>query len=152
MKNYLVKIPRFVPAIYRNQIWGFLPDKKNIYLTFDDGPTPEITDWVLETLRSYGAKATFFCLGKNIDQHPDIFDRILQNGHTIGNHTYEHLNGWNTPNDPYFTSIDKTQELIESRLHEFKSDKLKAPNNKKPATHTPPLGEPEGAKQPKLFR
>ena len=114
MKPYVVKTPRFIPAIYRRQTWGFSSKKKELYFTFDDGPTPEITEWVLDLLMQYKAKATFFCIGKNIEQYPKIFERILQEGHGVGNHTYNHLNGWKTVNSDYLLSIEQTQKIIET--------------------------------------
>jgi len=113
MKPYLVKTPNFIPKLFRNQVWNFSTKKKVLYLTFDDGPTPEITDWVLDTLQKYNAKATFFCIGKNIEQHPEIFQNILEQGHTVGNHTYNHLNGWKTNTEEYLQSILKTEKLIQ---------------------------------------
>ncbi len=113
MKPYFVKTPSLVPVLYQHQIWSFSSKQKNIYLTFDDGPTPKITDWVLDTLQQYKASATFFCIGKNIEAHPTIFNRIIDNGHSIGNHTYDHLNGWKTSTKDYLSSILKTERLIE---------------------------------------
>lgn len=113
MKTYFVKTPSLVPVIYRNQIWSFSSKEKNIYLTFDDGPTPEVTDWVLKILQQYNAQATFFCIGKNIEEHPTIFKRIINQGHAIGNHTYNHLNGWKTSTKEYLDSVLKTEELIQ---------------------------------------
>jgi len=113
MKSYFVKTPSLIPIIYRDQVWGFSPKKKEIYLTFDDGPTPKITDWVLKTLDQYKAKATFFCIGNNIKKHPIIFNKIIDDGHAIGNHTYNHLNGWKTPTKEYLDSVFKTEKLIE---------------------------------------
>jgi len=112
MKPYLVKMPNFIPKLFRNQVWNFPTKEKNIYLTFDDGPTPRITDWVLNTLEAYNAKATFFCIGKNIEQHPEIFQHIIEQGHVIGNHTYNHLNGWKTSTEVYLQSILKTETFI----------------------------------------
>jgi len=125
MKSYLVKTPSFVPTLYRNQVWSFSSDQKNIYLTFDDGPIPKITDWVLDTLQQYNADATFFCIGKNIEENPLIFQRIIDDGHAIGNHTYNHLNGWKTLNEDYLDSVLKTEKLIEK--HQITSHKLFRP-------------------------
>ena len=87
-------------------------DQKVIYLTFDDGPTPEITNWTLDLLRSYNAKGTFFCIGSNIEKHPQIFNDILKDGHAIGNHTYEHPKGWTTNTDDYVEEVIKTEYII----------------------------------------
>ncbi len=112
MNTYFVKTPNFIPRLFRNQVWRFSSEEKNIYLTFDDGPTPEITHWVLDTLEEYNAKATFFCIGKNIEQHPEIFQNILEQGHSVGNHTYNHEKGWKTATEVYMQSILKTETLI----------------------------------------
>lgn len=90
--------------------------EKNIFLTFDDGPTPEVTLRVLALLKEYNAKATFFCLGKNVEQNPEIFKEILINGHAVGNHSYSHLNGWITDNKRYFADINKASQIINSKL------------------------------------
>lgn len=87
-----------------------------IYLTFDDGPHPGITPWVLDQLAAHGARATFFCIGKNVQEHPDVFARILAEGHSVGNHTQNHLNGWKTPNESYLQNIHTASGLIQSRL------------------------------------
>ena len=90
--------------------------RKELFLTFDDGPIPEVTPWVLQMLRAYNAKATFFCIGQNLVEHALIHKMILKEGHTIGNHTYDHLNGWRTPNKAYFRSVLKCREITGSDL------------------------------------
>lgn len=90
--------------------------KKKIYLTFDDGPHPTITPQVLEILKKFNAKATFFCIGKNVETHKNIFEMILKDGHSIGGHTYNHDKGWNTNTKDYIDSVNRTQQLIESDL------------------------------------
>ena len=87
-----------------------------IYLTFDDGPTKELIPWILDVLESYDARATFFCLGSQVERYPENFRAILEAGHALGNHTYSHLNGWTTSNRKYFADIDRASQLIESRL------------------------------------
>ncbi len=102
--------------LFPELIWN-IPDKeKNLYLTFDDGPTPEVTPWVLSVLKEFDAKATFFCLGKNVEKYPDIFNNILAQGHSVGNHSYTHLNGWKTKNSIYYQDIEKAQKLIKTDL------------------------------------
>ena len=96
MRFVPVKIPRFIKRIFPNYVWDFSPKEKVIYLTFDDGPTPEITNWTLKTLKDYNAKATFFCIGNNVKKHPEIFKNVLTEGHSIGNHTQDHIIGWKT--------------------------------------------------------
>ena len=97
--------------IFSKYTWRFSMDKKEIYLTFDDGPTPEITDFVLDELKKHNAKATFFCIGKNIGNYPTIFKRIIDEGHSIGNHTQNHRNGWTTKTQAYIKNtlaVEKT--------------------------------------------
>ncbi len=113
MKPYFVKTPQIIQTLLKNYLWRFSTKKNRIYLTFDDGPTPEITPWVLEELAKYNAKATFFCIGKNIEQHPALFKKILKENHVVGNHTYNHLNGWKTPNKKYINNILKTASFFE---------------------------------------
>ncbi|AUP78931.1 polysaccharide deacetylase family protein [Flavivirga eckloniae] len=111
-----VKTPLLLKKVFPNYIWNMVSNSKEIYLTFDDGPTPEITNWVLDTLKEYKAKATFFCIGNNIEKHPDIFLDILAAGHSIGNHTYNHLKGWKTKTADYLKNVSKTQDVIERKI------------------------------------
>ena len=113
MKLYLTKTPRFVQSLLSNIIWSFDKNKKEIFLTFDDGPTPNVTDWVLDELAKYNAKATFFCIGKNIEKHSKIFLKTIENGHSIGNHTHNHLNGLETDNVSYFKNTLKCEKTIQ---------------------------------------
>ncbi|SDG60400.1 polysaccharide deacetylase family protein [Winogradskyella thalassocola] len=108
------KTPDFVKIVFPNFIWNINTKSKELYLTFDDGPTPEITDWVLTILKAYNAKATFFCIGNNIEKHPNIFQTIINEGHAIGNHTYNHLKGWKHKAKDYINDIALTQSLIDS--------------------------------------
>ncbi|MDD2488087.1 MAG: polysaccharide deacetylase family protein [Bacteroidales bacterium] len=90
---------------------------KNIYLTFDDGPVPEVTPEVLDLLDEYNAKATFFCVGENLQKYPEILNEIIKRGHKVGNHTFHHIKGWNTKKDEdYYADIEKTNQLINSNL------------------------------------
>ncbi|MBX9887855.1 MAG: polysaccharide deacetylase family protein [Flavobacteriaceae bacterium] len=106
MKAYWVKTSLFIKKMFSGYIWDVPNNERKIYLTFDDGPTPEITDWVLQLLKKYSATASFFCIGKNILDNPELFRRIIANGHTIGNHTHNHLNGWKTPTASYVENFD----------------------------------------------
>ncbi|ARV16926.1 polysaccharide deacetylase family protein [Polaribacter sp. SA4-12] len=92
--------------------WRFPSNKKEIFLTFDDGPTPEITEFVLSELKKHHAKATFFCIGKNIKNHPEIFKKIISDGHSIGNHTQNHLKGWKTNTEDYIDNILECNKTI----------------------------------------
>ena len=99
-------------AMYPDFLWRVKTDEKVIYLTFDDGPIPEITEFVLETLENYKVKATFFCIGNNIEKHPNIFQQVVNQGHTIGNHTYNHLKGWNTEDEIYIENFKKCNGIL----------------------------------------
>lgn len=112
MNSLFVKIPKWVQRLFLKQIWSFKTDKKEIYLTFDDGPTPDITEWVLSQLEQYNAKATFFCIGKNIEKHADILKRIIAKKHSIGNHTHNHLQGWKTDSEKYINNVLETEEVL----------------------------------------
>lgn len=114
MTFYWIKTNSFIRWLFSKYIWNIPTKDKKVYLTFDDGPTPEITTWVLETLRKKGAKATFFCIGKNAVQHPDILHKILSEGHTIGNHTQNHVNGWTQSKEDYLEDVFFCEKVFEN--------------------------------------
>lgn len=107
-------------ALYPNFVWKKSSDEKKIYLTFDDGPISEVTEFVLETLEKYQAKATFFCIGDNISKNSSIFQKILNNGHAVGNHTFNHLRGWATEDVTYLENVVKCQTEIQKNGHHTK--------------------------------
>ena len=110
--SFWVKTNYFIKRIFPNYVWD-IPNRENkVFLTFDDGPTPEITEWTLEQLKKYDAKATFFCIGNNIEKHPEVFQKIIQKGHAIGNHTFNHLKGWETTNEIYIENVKQCAEAI----------------------------------------
>lgn len=113
---YLVQTPRLLKWYYPSLLWNKSRNEKVIYLTFDDGPIPNVTDFVLKTLKEFNAKATFFCIGDNIIKHPEVFKRVKQDGHAIGNHTYNHLKGWITDDKTYIEDTEKCQLLTKSSL------------------------------------
>ncbi|MDQ8005631.1 MAG: polysaccharide deacetylase family protein [Pedobacter sp.] len=116
---YTVRPPFFLKWFYPNLIWNKEhkdTKEKVVYLTFDDGPIPNVTDFVLNTLKNFGIKATFFCIGDNIQKHPQIFERIKNDGHAVGNHTYNHLKGWKTEDNDYIANFWKCQELTATNL------------------------------------
>lgn len=115
---YMVKIPWWVDNLLYRGLTGKMPvgDEPTIYLTFDDGPHQTATPFVLDCLKEYNAKATFFCIGKNVVAHPDIYDRILNEGHTVGNHTHNHLNGWQVSTEEYLDNIHLAAAQITGRL------------------------------------
>jgi peptidoglycan/xylan/chitin deacetylase (PgdA/CDA1 family) len=113
---YLKKTPWFFRKFYQGRIWNIPTDEKILYLTFDDGPHPEATSFVLEQLKKYNAKATFFCVGKNVKENFSLYERIISEGHKVGNHTYNHLNGWKTDDKIYIEDIAKAAKIIDSDL------------------------------------
>jgi peptidoglycan-N-acetylglucosamine deacetylase len=113
---YPVRTPWFLKKIYPRCTWDGPGEGGRVYLTFDDGPDPEATGFVLDQLRSYDQRATFFCIGKNVERYPDLYARIVLEGHAVGNHTWHHLNGWNSSLDEYLADVRRTQALIPSRL------------------------------------
>ncbi|MCY7410877.1 MAG: polysaccharide deacetylase family protein [Chitinophagales bacterium] len=116
MSMYFIKTPELLKRMYPNQIWSIPNDKKKIYLTFDDGPTPRITESILQTLNDYLAKATFFLVGENALRYPELVQSIKSEGHSIGNHTHRHLNGWQTNTNAYAKDVLKCEEIISSKL------------------------------------
>lgn len=109
-----------LPWLYPSFIWHKSRKEKKIYLTFDDGPIPEVTEWVLHTLQSYQAKATFFCVGDNIHKHPRVYEKVKKAGHTTGNHTFNHLNGWKTSREVYLENISRCRQVAGEELHLFR--------------------------------
>jgi peptidoglycan/xylan/chitin deacetylase (PgdA/CDA1 family) len=120
---YLVKTPKFIQGLFPNFTWQIPTQEKILFLTFDDGPIPEVTPWVLEQLKQFDAQATFFCVGDNIQKHPDVFEMVLNDGHSVGNHTFNHLNGWKTDNVPYFLNVRRC-------AHQVKTDLFRPPYGK----------------------
>ena len=113
---FIEQIPNIVRAFYPTLLWRKDKNKKVIYLTFDDGPTEELTHWILKTLDEFGVKATFFCIGNNAEKHPEIVDEIRQNGHSVGIHGYEHRRGLYKEGDAYFSDIERSKNIIKSNL------------------------------------
>ncbi|MDY6801288.1 MAG: polysaccharide deacetylase family protein [Bacteroidota bacterium] len=107
---------RFAATFFRQLIWYFPQRKNEIFLTFDDGPTPEVTPWVLSILKKYNAKATFFCVGQKVQKNPALYQQIINEGHVVGNHSYSHLSGWKIKNQEYYKDIYKASGLIHSNL------------------------------------
>lgn len=129
-----VKTPSLIKLLYPSLVWDIPTRDKELFLTFDDGPDPEVTPLVLDILKSYQATATFFCLGKNVTANPELFERIRLEGHSIGNHTFNHLNGWKSDNDLYYTDINKAKEVIPSTLFRPPYGKLTSSQIRKVST------------------
>jgi peptidoglycan/xylan/chitin deacetylase (PgdA/CDA1 family) len=113
----LVKIPGVLKKLFPAITWEIRTEEPVLYLTFDDGPTPVITDQVLSILGKYDAKATFFCIGRNVERHPDVYQNVIRAGHSTGNHTYSHLKGWYTPDNEYYSDIQLAARFITSGLY-----------------------------------
>ena len=114
--NLPVVVPRWLRMLYPNRTWSLPVDEKILYLSFDDGPHPTITPRVLELLKQYNAKATFFCVGNNVEKYPAVFNSIQAEGHSLGNHSFHHLNGWKSDNQIYIDDVKKADRLIHSNL------------------------------------
>jgi peptidoglycan/xylan/chitin deacetylase (PgdA/CDA1 family) len=138
MKLYWIKTNWIIKKIFSSYIWDVSNTGNTVYLTFDDGPIPEVTEWVLEELKKHEIKATFFCIGNNIEKNPEIFKKVIQGGHAIGNHTFNHLNGWKTNTESYIKNTTQAQEAIEN--HTYPDAKL----------FRPPYGKIKNAQSKKL--
>ncbi len=112
MKFFPASPPIFLKKILGGLVWNIPTRTKKIYLTFDDGPIPESTPFVLEILNQYNAKATFFCIGDNITKNPAVFKAIIEEGHRIGNHTQQHLNAWSVSHKIYIANIEKAEKTL----------------------------------------
>jgi peptidoglycan/xylan/chitin deacetylase (PgdA/CDA1 family) len=131
---YFVNTPFFLQWLYSSCIWSIKTTHQKIYLSFDDGPHPVITPFVLDELKKYNAKATFFCIGDNVVKYPEVYKQIIDDGHAVGNHTHNHLNGWKTDDKKYLDNIDTAKKYIDSdlfrppygRITRFQLSQLKA--------------------------
>jgi len=137
-----VKMPQIVKWLYPSYVWDKKKDCKDgkyLFLTFDDGPIPDVTPWVLSLLKRYDARATFFMIGENINKHPEIFQDVLRDEHRIGNHTYNHLNGKKTGNLAYWQNISKAEQIIEESFKKTAS-KYYLEHQEKAKLFRPPYG------------
>jgi len=127
----MFKTNRFLKLFFPKYIWELPNSEKKIYLTFDDGPIPEITEWVLGLLKKENIKATFFCIGENIQKHPEVFKQIISENHTIGNHTFNHLKGWNTSTKKYLENVELCNSVFEKySISNFQSKLFRPPYGK----------------------
>lgn len=111
-----IRPPYLLRIFYNELIWRFSVSEKKVYLTFDDGPIPGVTPWVLSVLEKYQIKATFFCIGDNVKKHPEIYQEILAKGHAVGNHTFNHIKGWNYSTEDYVKNTQQCAEFVSSNL------------------------------------
>tara|TARA_B110000902_G_scaffold212894_1_gene244178 strand:+ start:57 stop:677 length:621 start_codon:yes stop_codon:yes gene_type:complete len=126
MKFYIIKTPTIVQRLFSSYRWRFSSVPKEVYLTFDNGPTLGVTNFVLEELKKHQAKATFFCIGENVKKHQKIYLKIQKEGHSVGNHTFNHLNGLLTKNNRYIENIQQASAYIVSKLFRPPYGKLKS--------------------------
>ncbi len=136
---YLVKTPLLLKKLYPQLVWDMPVDNKCIYLTFDDGPIPIVTPWVLNILQRYNAKATFFCIGDNVRKHPEEFEQVKNAGHAIGNHTYNHLKGWDTDDKIYLDNFLLADEQLDTNLFRPPYGRIKRSQVKLLKQHKPDL-------------
>jgi peptidoglycan/xylan/chitin deacetylase (PgdA/CDA1 family) len=122
----MVRPPLYLRRLYPGVTWSYPCAEKVLYLTFDDGPIPEVTPQVLSLLKSYNAQATFFCIGENVEKHPDVYKQVQEAGHRIGNHTYHHYNSWKVRYRDFIKDVDKAQRFIQSDLFRPPYGKLTA--------------------------
>ncbi len=113
---YLVRTPYAIQNLFPNFTWRIPTQENEIYLTFDDGPIPEVTPWVIEQLAKYDARATFFCVGENAFKFPELMHQLHSEGHVTGNHTFNHLSGWNSDHVPYLHNVRKCAPLVQTNL------------------------------------
>lgn len=131
MNLYWIKTNSLIKRLFSNYVWDIPNHENKVYLTFDDGPIPEITQWILSQLKKYNAKATFFCIGNNIEKYPEIFNTVIQEGHTIGNHTFNHLNGWRTKTEEYIENFKSCEKkILETTIYKQQSKLFRPPYGK----------------------
>jgi peptidoglycan/xylan/chitin deacetylase (PgdA/CDA1 family) len=141
-----IKTNRLVKWLFRKYVWDIPNMEKKVYLTFDDGPTPSVTYWTLSELKKYNAKATFFCIGDNIAKYPDIFSKVIAEGHSIGNHTFHHLKGWNTDTKSYIENV----AMCNNQIGESGKQNLEENNNLHSNLFRPPYGKIKPSQSRKL--
>ncbi len=149
MKFYFINSPWWLKFIFPKRIWSIKTQEKVVFLTFDDGPIPQITPWVLKLLKQYNAKATFFCIGKNIEENTILFQQILVEGHSVGNHTQNHLNASKYSDKEYIENVLKAEDTIENHQSSYSSDKSLTKNLK---LFRPPYGRLSFFKAKKLLK
>jgi len=139
MKFYWIKTHFLIKKLFSGFVWDLPNKEKKVYLTFDDGPTPEVTEWTLSQLKQFDAKATFFCIGENILKHPEIFNKVIKEGHSIGNHTFNHLKGWETPTKDYIQNMIECDNQISQHCKTFNLQS--SISNLKSRLFRPPYGK-----------
>jgi peptidoglycan-N-acetylglucosamine deacetylase len=130
-KRYFVQTPWWLKKIYSSYTWDIKTTEKSLFLTFDDGPHPIATPFVLDHLKKHNARGTFFCLGNNVVQYPEIYSRIIREGHVVGNHSHTHPNGWKTDDNNYMDDITTAKKFIQSELFRPPYGRIKTSQAKK---------------------
>ncbi len=128
---YNIKTPVWLPRFFPKELIWKMPDEEAVYITFDDGPHETATPLVLDLLKEYDAKATFFCIGKNVAAHPQLFQRIVSEGHLVGNHSHDHLNGWKNTNESYLKNILKASRHIDNKIFRPPYGRIKISQSKR---------------------
>ena len=136
---YFTSSPLWLQWLYPTLTWHKNRKDKYVYLTFDDGPVPVVTPFVLNTLKKFDALATFFCIGDNVCKYPDIYNDVLVSGHRVGNHTFNHLKGWDTPDDDYLQNIEQCTAVVQSTLFRPPFGRIKRAQLKKFKTRFPEM-------------
>lgn len=126
----LVRPPLLLRKIYPGALWRMKSREKKIYLTFDDGPVPGVTPAALSVLKQFNIKATFFCVGENVQKHPEVFQQVISEGHSIGNHTFHHVDGWNTSTRTYLREVQQCAEMFTSKLFRPPYGRMRPPQRK----------------------
>ena len=116
LKRWSVQPPKWVRLFFKDALWRVDEDEKTVFLTFDDGPVPEVTPWVCDELKKRDIKATLFCVGENVVKHPEIYQMVIEGGHKTGNHSFNHLPAWRCSGEAYFKNIELGMEQIDSTL------------------------------------
>ncbi len=122
---YIIKTPKLIRKLFPNYLWNKSRKKPYVYFTFDDGPIPEVTPWVLDTLQDYDMHGTFFCVGDNVRKHSKIYDRLISEGHSVGNHSYSHKSGWSTDAENYLNDVELCSSFVQSDLYRPPYGRLK---------------------------
>ena len=129
--KYFVKNPGWLMRLFPKRTWRIQTTEKILYLTFDDGPNPEASSFVMDEMKKFNGKATFFCIGKNVAANPQVYKRMIEEGHAVGNHSYSHQNGWKTENQIYLSDITEAAKLIDSPFYRPPYGKIRATQAKK---------------------
>ena len=122
---YIIKTPKVIRKLFPNYLWNKSRKKPYVYFTFDDGPIPKVTPWVLDTLKSYNMHGTFFCVGDNVRKHSKIYNRLIAEGHSIGNHSYSHKSGWGSDVEKYLDDVELCSSFVQSDLYRPPYGRLK---------------------------